>query len=348
MAEVIRYINTASTAGGDGTTNATSGANRAYASFSEWQSAESALHTPGNWHHVIASGSGALVDSFTVTSTGWGSSDFILIEVDSASRPVNGVPKSGLYLSGNTGSVGLVEIQRPYVYVVGLDVENTHISGHGFNINSSVTNLVLFKNCIAKAGSTAYRMSGAGTGGIVGIVDSIAYDSAIGILSANWTHLRAYGCTIDNCTDAIKKIATTGTGRITARNNVVIGGTNKYATPLADHFNTSDSASNATSDASTTNVPGANPVANITSGSFTDYAGNNFNLESGSALINAGATSSTFYDDYDRAEYTVPTSDFLGVSRPQGASWDIGAFEFESGGGGFMAAWSVNSNRIIS
>ena len=348
MAEIIRDINKASTPGGDGTTNATSGANRAYATFSEWAAAESVEHVPGDWHHVIVFGSGALSDSFSLTTTGWGSTDLILIEVETGSRPVNGVPKSGLYLSGNIGSVGLVEIQRPYVYVVGLDVENTHTSGHGFNVNSGVTNLVLFKSCIAKAGSTAYRMSGAGTGGIVGIIDSIAYDSAIGILSANWTHLRAYGCTIDNCTDAIKKAATTGTGRITARNNVVIGGTNKYATPLADHFNTSDSASNATSDASTTNVPGANPVANITSGSFTDYAGNNFNLESGSALIDAGATSSTFYDDYDRAEYTVSTSDFLGVSRPQGASWDIGAFEFESGGGGFMAAWSVNSNRIIS
>lgn len=348
MAEIIRYINKASTPGGDGTTSATSGANRAYATFSEWNAAESAIHVPGNWHHVIAHGSGAMVDSFTITSTGWGSSDFILIEVDPASRPVNGVPKSGLYLSGSVGFSALVEIQRPRVYIVGLDVENTNANGYCFSVDANVTNLVLFKNCIAKAGSTAYRMAVAGTGGIVGIVDSIAYDSAIGILSANWTHLRAYGCTIDNCTDALKKVSTGGTGRITARNNVVIGGTNKYATPLADHFNTSDSASNATSDAETTNVPGANPVANITSGSFTDYAGNNFNLESGSALINAGATSSTFYDDYNTAEYTVPTSDFLGVSRPQGASWDIGAFEFESGGGGFLPAWIVNSNRIIS
>lgn len=347
MAEIIRYINKASTPGGDGTTNATSGANRAYATFSEWDAAESAEHVPGDWHHVIVFGSGALSDSFSLTTTGWGSTDFILIEVETGSRPVNGVPKSGLYLSGNIGYAGLVEIQRPYVYVVGLDIENTNEFGHGFNLNSSVTNLVLFKSCIAKAGSTAYMMSGTGVGGIVGIIDSIAYDSAIGIMGANWEHLRVYGCTIDNCTAGIQKSATTGTGRITARNNVVIGGTNKYATPLAGHFNTSDSASNATSDAETTNVPGANPVANITSGSFTDYAGNNFNLESGSALINAGVTSSTFYDDYDRAEYTVPTSDFLGVSRPQGASWDIGAFEFESGGG-FMAAWSVNSNRIIS
>lgn len=38
MATVQRYVNTASTAGGDGTTNATSGANRAYASLSEWES----------------------------------------------------------------------------------------------------------------------------------------------------------------------------------------------------------------------------------------------------------------------------------------------------------------------
>ena len=40
-----RYINTASTAGGDGTTNATSGANRAYASFAEWEAARQASLT---------------------------------------------------------------------------------------------------------------------------------------------------------------------------------------------------------------------------------------------------------------------------------------------------------------
>ena len=33
MATITRYVNTASTPGGDGTTNATSGANRAYASL---------------------------------------------------------------------------------------------------------------------------------------------------------------------------------------------------------------------------------------------------------------------------------------------------------------------------
>jgi hypothetical protein len=37
MATVQRYVNTGSTAGGDGTTNATSGTNRAYASLSEWE-----------------------------------------------------------------------------------------------------------------------------------------------------------------------------------------------------------------------------------------------------------------------------------------------------------------------
>ncbi len=37
MATVQRYVNTASTAGGDGTTNATSGTTRAYASLSEWE-----------------------------------------------------------------------------------------------------------------------------------------------------------------------------------------------------------------------------------------------------------------------------------------------------------------------
>ena len=40
MASIIRYVNTASTAGGDGTTNNTSGATRAYATLA---AAETAL-----------------------------------------------------------------------------------------------------------------------------------------------------------------------------------------------------------------------------------------------------------------------------------------------------------------
>ena len=47
--------------------------------------------------------------------------------------------------------------------------------------------------------------------------------------------------------------------------------------------------------------------------------GSDFHLLSGSVLIDAGTTLADFADDFD------------GTSRPQGAAWDIGAFEFDAG-----------------
>jgi len=69
MAVVTRYVNTASTAGGDGTTNGTAGATRAYATLAEWESAEQTnLVTATDTHIVNCSGS---ADDVKTTVTGW-------------------------------------------------------------------------------------------------------------------------------------------------------------------------------------------------------------------------------------------------------------------------------------
>jgi len=49
---------------------------------------------------------------------------------------------------------------------------------------------------------------------------------------------------------------------------------------------------------------------------FVNVGARNFQLLAGSPAINAGVT------------LAFVTNDFLGVSRPQGAAYDIGAFEF--------------------
>jgi hypothetical protein len=347
MPEILRYINKDSTPGGDGTTNATSGANRAYASFSEWQTAEAAS-LGADWHHLIVIGAGEMSDNISIgTAAGWGANDFILIEVDESSRAAGGVPKTGFFVRKSVGSAAIIDVRKPYVYIIGLDVENTHVSGHGFAVGAGVNNRVLFKNCISKAGSTAYRLA-PDTGGLCGIFDSIAYDSAVGVISPNWIHSTVQNCTIDNCTDGIKKLSDTGTGRITAKNTVIIGGTNKYATPLANHFNTGASSNNASDAADTSAIPGPNPLANIATGAFSDYAGNDFSHEAGGALIDSGVASSSEYSAFDRAEYTVTVSDIIETTRPQGAAWDIGAFEFiGGGGGGFVPAWIINANNKV-
>ena len=59
----------------------------------------------------------------------------------------------------------------------------------------------------------------------------------------------------------------------------------------------------------TTNLVGTNP-------SFVNIAGNDFQLQSNSPAINAGTTVAVVTNDYD------------GVPRPQGAAYDIGAYEY--------------------
>ena len=71
MAEVVRYVNTAS-AGGDGTTNNEAGATAAYASLNAWEAAEQTdLDTANNWMHVYCStGSGTAADAVATLISG--------------------------------------------------------------------------------------------------------------------------------------------------------------------------------------------------------------------------------------------------------------------------------------
>lgn len=60
----IRYVNTNSTAGGDGTTNATDGTNRAYASLAEWNTNEA---TSLSDDHIVYCSGGADNTAFSTT-----------------------------------------------------------------------------------------------------------------------------------------------------------------------------------------------------------------------------------------------------------------------------------------
>jgi len=55
-ADVLRYLNSDSTAGGDGTTNAITGANRAYATMAEWETAEDGASSSGDDHYLVCEG----------------------------------------------------------------------------------------------------------------------------------------------------------------------------------------------------------------------------------------------------------------------------------------------------
>lgn len=76
---------------------------------------------------------------------------------------------------------------------------------------------------------------------------------------------------------------------------------------------------------------------------FTNSATNDYTLQSGSPAIGAGilpAALATFFGYYGRSIST----DISGASRPQNTTWDIGAYEFTSGGGGSSSATATTVN----
>lgn len=131
--ERVRYVNTGSTAGGNGTTNATSGANRAYASQSEAESAEQATLTAGSWItadewlHLYCEGStldtAACVWAGHVTD----STRYILVESSVAGRHA-GKWTSGAYTLSTTNAHALT-IEVDFFSEVGAQIEVTETGG---------------------------------------------------------------------------------------------------------------------------------------------------------------------------------------------------------------------------
>ena len=81
----------------------------------------------------------------------------------------------------------------------------------------------------------------------------------------------------------------------------------------------------------TGSLTAANQVQSLTDGSH------DFRAKSGANILNAGTTDSTY-----------AATDIAGTSRPSGASYDIGAWEFVSGGGGSIVGPGRLSSPLLS
>jgi len=134
------------------------------------------------------------------------------------------------------------------------------------------------------------------------------------------TFVNCYNCTaVGNVRNFVSEynvtIGGTTIGRTRLKNCVADNSTEDY-----EHYDTGDwdwhsgSEYNASSDAS---APGTNYQRNVADFKFTDAASNDYSLASGSPMIDAGVDLSATFDD-----------DFLGVARPMGPSWDVGAYEW--------------------
>ena len=326
MSIILRYVNTSSTPGGNGTTNATTGIDRAYADLSEWEASEQTnLVSSGNIAEVVCSG-GADVSSVNISGWVTSATSYILIhattdkhtgifdsskyffEGDSVAtrfniaqgyvriedlqftRPTPASSSAARSVIAWTSSIGTQHIRRN-IFKFDSNVINGVISA--FSFNSSTPDYVvtdnIFDNRLASGGTNNICITGVG-----GTADALIYNNTF----INWP------LAINSKTNYIVKnnifqdCAADITGTLNANND----------------YNLTDNGS----------IAGVNSVASSTL-TFENKSGFNFALSpSDSDAIDAGIGPS--------GDSNVSLTDIIGVPR-SGLTTDIGAFMYVSSGG---------------
>lgn len=336
MAEVIRFINLASTAGGDGTTNNTTGATRAYATVSEWESAEQTdLVSAGDYHHVFLDG-GESLEQLVVA--GWTTNDtdnYIIIEVAANSRS-DGTFGSGFRLKTTAGGAQVYQMQQAGTITIGLECVGTgnNVDGCRYSTTGGIFLFCLFQG--AAANGAGYSSSDNDGGMLFGC---LVADTGDGLFAGNADAIKLFNNTAINCGVGIERQGTSGTAATIANNAVFGSATNDYVVPQSL---AAASRNNASEDLT---AVGSSPLTGLVSGDFTNIGAGDYSIpDNSSALYNAGADISSDVSAFDRTDFTIPLEDIIGTARPQGGDWDIGAFELIVSSGITITGATANYN----
>jgi len=328
MAEVLRYVNTASTAGGDGTTNGTAGATRAYATMSEWEANEGTnLITDGDTHRVLCSGG---ADSTAVTLNGFTCDATHTCTIEGEWDASTGRFDSSKYnIAVTTGNQ--IAVGQNWSIFDKLQYDGGGTANHGAFLDTSKDNNV-FKN------SVFYDLARTGTwqrSTNVGTVheNNLFYDLGWGCIGTDGTNTSRG--TLYNCTGYNYNTSNHAGGSFTHQNTngqwkvVNCIGIASTSSTRADFEQTYTLATGSDYNASSdTSAPGANSIHSITASTeFVSVTGGSedFHLDSGSTLLADGVGPSS--------DAAVPTTDIDGDTR-SGTTTDIGFDLYVAVGGG--------------
>lgn len=310
LAQRTRYINTASTAGGDGTTNNTSGATRAYATMAGMVSGESKTLTASDVYlYVYATGSDTTNVSFTGFTT-------------DATRNIT-VDGQGTYSLLTTSYAPGLVVNQQYSTFKNMTIRRNGASTRVEAVDINSGNVTIEKCKIYSGGSHtidsgdgAIEVKSVSSGTIIVrnnfIYDVVKHGIYWGIEGGE--SMSIYNNTIVDAANTGIKIevlnSDSGSTKI-MKNNI------SYSSATADYSigPTITSATNLSSDTTS-------PESGLRSKSltFVNLAGKDYHLVSGdTAAIDAGTDlSGSFTDDID------------GVTRS--GTWDVGADEYVSAG----------------
>ena len=177
--------------------------------------------------------------------------------------------------------------------------------------NATVSNIIINNNIFTTAGATGQGIEVNSSAGNIYLINNVLYGMRQGIVVfAAGGSVYIYNNTI-NATEL--GIIGNASATVRAKNNISNGSSDNYFSSF--HVSSDYNISNLAGDA-----PGANSL-NSTTVNFADASGGDFRLLAGSPGIDQGVDLSS--------DPNFPfNTDIIGTVRPQGAAWDIGAFEY--------------------
>lgn len=329
-----RWVDTASSSGGNGTTSATTGANRAYASLSDAITAESATGTladlvSANEYLVIhCNGSSADTTAVDIPSTVKTSSTcYVKIVVDQANRH-DGKWNSGKYRLVTNGYFGSLVVRCDHFIGEGLQVENNATSvpdgsRHGISCRSTGSSgLFSIHECVVRytgdyTNQDPHGISDNGrssTNVITQIVNNVVYDFNKNLYMGSQSgdsYTLYHNTSVDPVVEGMTILRYGSGASFYVKNNIIQGANTNYYSESATA--TLSSAGNITED-TTSPDSGGRSIA-IT---FVNEAGNDFHTNDGNAL-----SSTNLYAD---SRYPV-TIDIDGAARPSSSNVFAGSDE---------------------
>lgn len=331
MADVLRYVNAASAPGGDGTTPATTGANRAWSGFVEAVTQANALKSTSDRWLVQLGGStvDTLSAQLSITTNLNTTSDNPLV----FQGPRRLVWDTGAYRlnMGNIGQPIVANASALFLEIDGIQLESPrtqadYLEMFGMTIGTGrfVLDRVLARGTGSVTGSNGVFVAVLGNTAYTFKMTNVILVNLPAVYRSGYSGAcSSYLANITARTHAANSVDRSGhdTGSTFSLKNVVVHSVSGSGYLAGTGGPSGTIAKFVTSDATSPNVALRNLIP-----TFVDAANGDLRLASGDSVArNAG-------DDVSADTQAAGTSialdeDLIGTARPQGAAWDIGAHE---------------------
>lgn len=297
MVDTVRYVNLASS-GGDGTTNATSGATAAYATLAAWDAAEATTIGSGDRHIVYLTGQGSEDNTQTTIGSDWdGAGELhVLQHEDDRHNGVIGNRSSGYIFTNGIIIQAQVDTQ---IYELVAEVTAAYTGTYLIEVSSASSTVA---NSITIRDFRWHQGFASGTTLFLGNTDN-TLNLHTGVSRQDRTDRANIRCgfgTLNarNVTSegGNNNLDLTG-GTFNAYNTVAFNGSSvDFDTGIGGNYNASSDAT----------APGANSLTTITPASEFTNTTTDFSLLGASNLIGAGDDLSAFFtDDIINATYST-------------------------------------------